>query len=114
VETEAGIATIEMGARPYVGGLARFTQPDPVEGGSDNDYEYATGDPINSSDLDGQRCLTVLRDERGCAKKRVLGSGKPKPYGTVEVWPEKRGVWPRRLLAATAGSSVRPKGSLAG
>jgi RHS repeat-associated protein len=65
VETEAGIATIEMGARPYVGGLARFTQPDPVEGGSDNDYEYATGDPINSSDLDGQRCLTgVARRER--------------------------------------------------
>lgn len=34
----------------------------PVEGGSDNDYDYVGGDPVNSLDLDGL-----------CKKKRGLG-----------------------------------------
>jgi RHS repeat-associated protein len=54
VETEAGIATIEMGARPYVLGLGRFVQVDPVEGGSANDYDYCAMDPITCFDLDGR------------------------------------------------------------
>jgi RHS repeat-associated protein len=53
-ETEAGISTIEMGARPYVPGLGRFLQVDPIEGGSANDYEYSKGDCINNYDLDGR------------------------------------------------------------
>lgn len=57
VETEAGIHTIEMGARPYVPGLGRFLEVDPVEGGSDNDYDYVEGDPINKFDLDGLFCM---------------------------------------------------------
>ena len=43
----------KMGARYYDPGLGRFTQTDPVAGGSCNGYDYACGDPINSSDLDG-------------------------------------------------------------
>ncbi|MGH2759141.1 MAG: RHS repeat-associated core domain-containing protein, partial [Actinomycetota bacterium] len=55
-EAEAGIATIEMGARPYVPALGRFLEVDPVEGGSANDYEYGGGDPVNAIDLDGRFC----------------------------------------------------------
>jgi RHS repeat-associated protein len=53
LEREAGIATIEMGARQYVPKLGRFLQVDAVEGGSSNDYDYVGGDPVNEFDLDG-------------------------------------------------------------
>lgn len=52
--TSTGAGTIEMGARLYVPQLGRFTQPDPVVGGSCNAYEYTCQDPVNRFDLDGQ------------------------------------------------------------
>ena len=54
LEHEAGIATIEMGARQYVPSLGRFLQVDPVPGGSANDYDYASADCVNRFDLDGR------------------------------------------------------------
>lgn len=53
VETEAGVSTIQMGARPYVAGLGRFLEVDPVDGGSCSDYDYACANPVNGFDLGG-------------------------------------------------------------
>ena len=43
-----------MGTRYYDPALGRFSQVDPVEGGSSNRYDYSGQDPINKVDLDGQ------------------------------------------------------------
>jgi RHS repeat-associated protein len=53
IEHAGSLATVEMGARQYVPSIGRFLQVDPVEGGSANDYEYCSGDPINCNDLTG-------------------------------------------------------------
>ena len=47
--------TIELGARIYLPTVGRFTTEDPVEGGCANNYSYTFGDPINSSDLTGEK-----------------------------------------------------------
>jgi RHS repeat-associated protein len=43
-----------MGVRPYVPALGRFLQPDPKVGGSANQYDYASQDPVNLSDPSGE------------------------------------------------------------
>jgi hypothetical protein len=48
-----------MGVRTSVPQLGRFLQPDPVQGGSANDYDYTNQDPVNTVDLDG-RCICLL------------------------------------------------------
>lgn len=64
-EHEDGLAvTVEMGARQYDPVLGRFLEVDPVEGGSANDYDYVSGDPINATDLDGKWCLFGRRKGR--------------------------------------------------
>lgn len=46
---------VQMGARVYAPILGRFTEVDPVEGGSASDYEYGRGDPVNLQDWSGTR-----------------------------------------------------------
>ncbi|MEU6584009.1 PA14 domain-containing protein [Nocardia sp. NPDC046763] len=53
IEHLGGVQAIEMGARTYLPILGRFLQVDPVPGGSANDYDYVSGDPINHQDLKG-------------------------------------------------------------
>ncbi len=56
--TDAANPIIEMGARVYLPRLAKFTSPDPVEGGVGNaEYVYPL-DPVSQKDLNG-RGLTV-------------------------------------------------------
>ena len=52
--TELPSGVTEMGARSYVPQLGRFLQPDPLPGGSANEYTYTFGDPVNSSDPSGE------------------------------------------------------------
>jgi RHS repeat-associated protein len=41
-----------MGARPYDPQIGRFYSPDPVDGGSCNEYDYACQEPVNGFDLE--------------------------------------------------------------
>jgi len=43
----------KMGTRYYDPALGRFTQVDPIDGGSANRYDYAAQDPLNLIDSDG-------------------------------------------------------------
>lgn len=52
---EGSGSPMEMGVRVYLPAAGRFLQVDPVEGGSANAYEYATQDPANVHDLDGNQ-----------------------------------------------------------
>ncbi|MEZ5382769.1 MAG: RHS repeat-associated core domain-containing protein [Microthrixaceae bacterium] len=64
--------TIEMGARQYNPTLGRFLETDPMEGGCSNAYVYTHGDPINTSDLSGER---VCRQSRTVWKGRTHWGG---------------------------------------
>jgi RHS repeat-associated protein len=67
--------TIEMGARQYSPVLGRFLEVDPVEGGSANDYDYTSADPINSFDLQGTYCLTG-KNPNGSCRSLSRGAGR--------------------------------------
>lgn len=83
VETQAGIATVEMGARPYVPGLGRFLEVDPVEGGCANDYVYVFGDPVNVSDPDGEAVKCKAHTIRMWGAKATLRRVQSRRTGMV-------------------------------
>lgn len=49
---------MRMGVRLYDPALGRFLETDPVPGGSANDYDYCSSDPINCFDPLGTRNYT--------------------------------------------------------
>jgi RHS repeat-associated protein len=55
LDTATGL--YKMGTRYYDPALGRFTQVDPLFGGSANAYDYAAQDPIGNEDVDGQVCI---------------------------------------------------------
>jgi RHS repeat-associated protein len=59
---------VEMGDRLYIPAIGRFAQVDPVAGGSLNDYEYGNADPLNHSDLDGNKAKKLKH--KVCKQKR--------------------------------------------
>ncbi len=77
---------ILMGVRLYVPHLGRFAQTDPVLGGSDNAYEYASGDCVNNVDLDGR---SVQQRRAQCMQRNA---------GTYQLL--------RRLAGFSAGSAA--------
>ncbi|MGH2773797.1 MAG: RHS repeat-associated core domain-containing protein, partial [Actinomycetota bacterium] len=66
--TGGSLGLIRMGVRLYDPALGRFLQVDPVEGGSANDYDYASQDPVNNLDLGGTHCQKNRKKWGPCTK----------------------------------------------
>lgn len=62
----------KMGTRYYDSSLGRFTQVDPVDGGSYNRYDYAAQDPINLVDVDGQVLVALIPVAIAAARLAVI------------------------------------------
>lgn len=94
-EHQTTLPIIEMGARPYLPTTGRFTQIDPIEGGSCNDYDYTCADPIDNLDLDGE-CIFGRRgkDNRAMRNGKRVGKDKRPCKGGGISQPWKKGFCP--------------------
>jgi RHS repeat-associated protein len=75
--TEMPSGGVQMGVRLYLPAMGRFTAPDPVPGGSANAYDYANADPVNGSDISGEK-PDEAEDGAGCSAKLHVWSYKRK------------------------------------
>jgi RHS repeat-associated protein len=64
---DLAIPFVMMGARVYVPALGRFLQVDPRIGGSANHYDYASQNPVNTSDPSGESVLDYVPGIAGAA-----------------------------------------------
>jgi RHS repeat-associated protein len=111
-EHAGGLALVEMGARPYSPALGRFLAVDPVEGGSANDYDYTSADPINKTDLNGRSWFSSLVSV--VTKVAEVATFIPGPIGMVAsavaaVGNAIQGNWAAAALyavGAVAGGTV--------
>ena len=72
--TGGGLGLVRMGVRLYDPALGRFLEADPVEGGSANDYDYVSGDPVNNFDVAGTYCVTG-KNKNGSCRSVSRGGG---------------------------------------
>jgi RHS repeat-associated protein len=56
-DTELASGIVAMGARVYDPYTGTFLQPDPIPGADANNYGYTDGDPVNETDLTGERSI---------------------------------------------------------
>lgn len=68
-EHAGALNLVQLGARPYSPLIGRFLAVDPVEGGSANDYDYTSADPINGRDLDGRGLWGKVKNAASAAGK---------------------------------------------
>ena len=79
-DTPAGLTL--MGARLYNPTTGLFTSTDPVYGGNDTTYAYPS-DPVNSSDLDGERRKKKEKKSYGYARGKYI---RPWPTTSLSVY----------------------------
>jgi RHS repeat-associated protein len=75
---------IRMGVRLYDPSIGRFTSTDPIEGGSANDYDYVSGDPVNNYDLAGTVCWSCAR--KFVKRNFLTAKGLANFAGQASVW----------------------------
>jgi len=61
-----------MGARAYNSASGRFSQVDPIAGGSANAYDYVSQNPLTNYDLSGQWCFSWHCVEEDLIKSAVF------------------------------------------
>ena len=101
--TDTSSGLVIMGVRLYTPVTGRFLSVDPVPGGDDNPYSYASHDPVNNVDLDGR--IALARDFGGWGGGSVAGRLQWRPIRIDLNWWKKPKVL-RPQPAVRRGPSV--------